>query len=97
MSLKLAKTTIITTVKNATYRSFFLSTKNTANRKNCLSANYAERAYIYDCASLTHADASFCWKGLKSRPFPKQSIKRQLSFFQNKIKVVYKYENIFIA
>jgi len=91
LSFKLAKTTIITTVKNATYRSFFLYAKNAENRRNYLSANYAERAYIYDCASLTHADASFCWKGLKSRPFPKQSIKRQLPFFQNKIKVVYDY------
>lgn len=91
MSLELAKSTIITTVKNATYRSFFLSAKNAENRRISLSANYAERAYIYECASLTHADASFCWKGLKSRPFPKQSIKRQLPFFQNKIKVVYDY------
>ncbi len=80
------KTAISATVQNETNRRFSLSAQNAENRGNSLSANYAERAYIYDCASLTHADASFCWKGLKSRPFPKQSIKRQLPFFQNKYK-----------
>lgn len=87
MTHKTMKTTIYATVQNETNRRFSLSAQNVENREIYLSAKYAERAYIYGYASLTRADASFCRKGLKSRPFPKQSISRQLPFFQTKIKV----------
>ena len=64
-----------------------LSSQNEENRENYLFSENEKRAYIYGFVSLTRADASFCRKGLKSRPFPKQSISRQLPFFQIKIKV----------
>jgi len=64
-----------------------LSSQNEENRENYLFSENEKRAYIYSFVSLTRTDASFCRKGLKSRPFPKQSISRQLPFFQIKIKV----------
>ena len=87
MTTKMMKTAISETARNEEDRGFSLSAQNEEDRRIYLYSENEERAYIYSFASLSLADASFCRKGLRSRPFPKQSIKRQLPFFQIKIKV----------
>ncbi len=87
MTVVMTKTANSETARNEEYRGFSLSSQNEEYRAIYLYSENEERAYIYGFASLTRTDASFCRKGLKSRPFPKQSISRQLPFFQIKIKV----------